>query len=103
MTPKEEYLSILGNSKFCPILRGNHAETFRLYEALEAGALPITTITDRDYLGWIEEHMGLSSLYPWTQPLLALQQGSSESIRQVVCERWASWKKAIRTTCSALL
>jgi GR25 family glycosyltransferase involved in LPS biosynthesis len=103
MTPKEEYLSILGNSKFCPILRGNHAETFRLYEALEAGALPITTITDKGYLGWIEEHMGLSSLYPWTQPLLALQQGQSESIRQAVGERWASWKKAIRITCAALL
>lgn len=103
MTPKEEYLSILGNSKFCPILRGNHAETFRLYEALEAGALPITTITDKGYLGWIEEHMGLSSLYPWTQPLLAIQQGQSESIRRTVCERWASWKKAIRITCAALL
>jgi hypothetical protein len=103
MTPKEEYLSILGNSKFCPILRGNHAETFRLYEALEAGALPITTITDNGYLGWIEEHMGLSSLYPWTQPLLAIQQGQSESIRQAVGERWASWKKAIRITCAALL
>jgi glycosyl transferase family 25 len=103
MTPKEEYLSILGNSKFCPILRGNHAETFRLYEALEAGALPITSITDTGFLGWIEEHMGLSSLYPWTQPLLAIQQGQSESIRQAVCERWASWKKAIRITCAALL
>jgi hypothetical protein len=103
MTPKEEYLSILGNSKFCPILRGNHVETFRLYEALEAGALPITTITDTGYLGWIEEHMGLSSLYPWTQPLLALQQGQSESIRQEVYKRWASWKQSIRTVCAALL
>jgi alpha(1,3/1,4) fucosyltransferase len=103
MTPKEEYLSILGNSKFCPILRGNHVETFRLYEALEAGALPITTITDKDYLGWIEQHMGLSSLYPWTQPLLAIQQGQSESIRQEVSQRWALWKQSIRTTCAALL
>jgi GR25 family glycosyltransferase involved in LPS biosynthesis len=103
MTPKEEYLSILGNSKFCPILRGNHVETFRLYEALEAGALPITTITDKGYIGWIEEHMGLSSLYPWTQPLLAIQQGQSELIRQAVSERWASWKKSIRATCAALL
>ena len=103
MTPKEEYLSILGNSKFCPILRGNHAETFRLYEALEAGALPITTITDTGYLGWIEENMGLSSLYPWTQPLLAIQQGQSESIRQEVYKRWALWKQSIRTVCAALL
>ena len=103
MTPKEEYLSILGNSKFCPILRGNHVETFRLYEALEAGALPITTITDKGYIGWIEEHMGLSSLYPWTEPLLAIQQGQSESIRQAVSERWSLWKESIRTICAALL
>jgi len=103
MTPKEEYLSILGNSKFCPILRGNHVETFRLYEALEACALPITTITDKGYLGWIEEHMGLSSLYPWTEPLLAIQQGQSESIRQEVGKRWALWKQSIRITCASLL
>jgi hypothetical protein len=103
MTPKEEYLSIVGNSKFCPILRGNHVETFRLYEALEAGALPITTITDKGYLGWIEEHMGLSSLYPWTEPLLAIQQGQSESIRQEVYKRWALWKQSIRITCASLL
>jgi len=103
MTPKEEYLAILSNSKFCPILRGNHVETFRLYEALEAGALPITTITDEGYLGWIEEHMGLSSLYPWTEPLLAIQQGQSESIRQEVGKRWALWKQSIRITCAALL
>ena len=103
MTPKEEYLSILGNSKFCPILRGNHVETFRLYEALEAGALPITTITDMGYLGWIEQHMGLSSLYPWTQPLLAIQQGQSESIRQEVSHRWTLWKESIRNTCATLL
>ena len=78
-------------------------ETFRLYEALEAGALPITTITDTGYLGWIEEHMGLSSLYPWTQPLLAIQQGQSESIRQEVSRRWTLWKQSIRTVCAALL
>jgi hypothetical protein len=61
---KEEYLADLGNSKFCPILKGQNAETFRLYEALEAGTLPITTITDSTYLAWIEEKLGLSSLYP---------------------------------------
>jgi GR25 family glycosyltransferase involved in LPS biosynthesis len=103
-TKENDYLSLLNNSKFCPILRGNNVETFRLYEALEAGALPITTITDPIYLDWIEKELGLSSLYPWTQPFVALQDFSiSESTRQQVMKRWSKWKQDLRVRCANLL
>lgn len=98
-TPKTEYITSLENSKFCPILKGNNVETFRLYEALEAGTLPITTITDTTYLAWIEENMGLSTLYNWTNPVEVLRAGLSESVRQSMMERWISWKKRIQHIC----
>lgn len=91
-TKEKPYVSLLGNTKFCPILKGQNVETFRLYEALEAGALPITTITDPTYLKWIDKHLELSSLYPWTDPVAALQTTITEKIRQTISEKWAIWK-----------
>jgi len=90
----EEYLADLSNSKFCPILKGQNAETFRLYEALEAGSLPVTTITDPVYLAWIEEHLGLSSLYPWTNPMEAMKVG--EDVQKEVYRRWLKWKAELK-------
>jgi GR25 family glycosyltransferase involved in LPS biosynthesis len=102
-TKEKLYLSFLGNSKFCPVLKGQNPETFRLYEALEAGCLPVTTITDTKYVTWIEEHLGLSSLYDWTHPSVALSSSTiTEETRLEVGRRWNAWKQAIKTACAAL-
>lgn len=93
----------MGNSKFCPILRGQNPETFRLYEALESGTLPVTTISDTDYLKWIEDNLGLSSLYDWTHPTALLNSNhATEHTRVLVSERWNAWKERIKTSCAAL-
>jgi hypothetical protein len=93
----------MGNSKFCPVLKGQNPETFRLYEALESGTLPVTTITDVAYLAWIEEKLGLSSLYDWTRPSTVL--GSTvitEETRLEVGRRWNVWKQEIKKACAML-
>ena len=41
MLGREESLGILLNSWFVPCPAGNNAETYRMYEALEAGAVPV--------------------------------------------------------------
>lgn len=38
---REEYLALLLDSVFAPCPAGNNAETFRIYEALECGAIPL--------------------------------------------------------------
>jgi len=102
-TKEKLYLSLMANSKFCPILRGQNCETFRFYEALESGTLPVTTITDKAYLAWIEKNLGLSSVYDWTQPAVALANDKiNEKTRFVVMHRWNAWKQRIQTACSAL-
>ena len=95
-TKEKPYVSLLENTKFCPILKGQNVETFRLYEALEAGALPITTITDPVYLKWIEDHLELSSLYPWTDPVAALTFPVTEEIQRGVTDKWNNWKGFLR-------
>jgi hypothetical protein len=41
MLSREETLSVLLNTWCVPCPAGNNAETFRVYEALEAGAVPV--------------------------------------------------------------
>jgi hypothetical protein len=91
---KADYLSLLSNSKFCPILRGNHMETFRLYEALEAGTLPVA-IESNEYTAWIDEHLRLSDLYQWTNPK-TMGEPITEEIQREVARRWTQWKEQIR-------
>jgi len=40
---KEDYLDLLSDTIFVPCPRGNNIETFRLYEALESGCIPVFT------------------------------------------------------------
>ena len=94
-TKKADYLSLLSNSKFCPILRGNNMETFRLYEALEAGTLPVA-IESNEYTAWIDEHLHLSDVYQWTDPKTMGQPITGE-IQQEVVRRWTQWKEQIRS------
>jgi GR25 family glycosyltransferase involved in LPS biosynthesis len=102
-TKEKLYLTLMGNSKFCPVLKGQNPETFRLYEALEAGCLPVTTITDDKYLAWVEENMGLSALYDWTKPSAVLGSEVNEETRLEVGKRWAAWKERVKDACKVLL
>ena len=103
-TKEKTYLNLLGNSKFCPILKGQHSETFRLYEALEAGTLPLTTLTDPAYLEWIDSNLNLSGLYDWTNPTAVLSGPSlSEDVHVEVIKRWATWKKKVQDICQSIL
>lgn len=102
-TTEVDYLSSLSNSKYCPIMAGNNVETFRLYEALEAGVLPVTTITDKMYLDHIENEMGLSKLYGWENPVRVLKENrGSDAIQQEVRKRWSYWKERIQNEISSL-
>lgn len=40
---ESEFLSLLQNTKFVPCPRGNNIETYRFYEALESGCVPVFT------------------------------------------------------------
>jgi len=103
-TKEKPYVSLLGNSKYCPILKGQHSETFRLYEALEAGTLPITTMTDKAYLKWVEDNLHLSQWYDWTNPEMMLGElMGSETIRAAVYQQWRDWKARIRVICGAVI
>ena len=96
-TKKREYLADLTNSIWCPVLRGNNPETFRFYEALEAGTLPIA-IEANAYTAWIDSHLHLSDLYAWTTPAILEKPCTTELQREVI-SRWNRWKEEVRQLC----
>jgi GR25 family glycosyltransferase involved in LPS biosynthesis len=96
-TKKTDYLALLGNSKFCPILKGNNMETYRMYEALEAGTLPVA-VESNEYTEWMNSKLKLHELYNWTSPT-SLGQPMTEAIQQEVMKRWSAWKEEVKEIC----
>lgn len=103
-TSENAYLGRLTNSKFCPILRGNNVETFRLYEALEAGTIPIYVRNEGDDNFWevISKKLGLVKLTSWENAVefiktLLSDTNRAEIYRQELITYWTSWKNEIKT------
>lgn len=102
MSKEEHYLTMLSNSKFCPILRGNNVETFRLYEALECGVIPLYVRQTGDdlYWKWIQENLGLFEVDNWNKAVafinIYIQNGeAAEKNRRTILEKWCLWKNRI--------
>ena len=110
MTVKETYLSDLENSKFCPVPRGNNLETFRLYEALECGTIPIYVHNMGDDTFWelISSKLNLIYLDSWEKAsefikVLLDRPADAEKYRIKLVENWNNWKKEIKIKCLSQL
>ena len=109
MTKEDKYLSTLSDSKFCPILRGNNIETFRMYECLEAGTIPIYVRTEGDDGFWevISKKLGLVKLSSWENAIefiktLLSDTNRAEIYRQELITCWTSWKNEIKSSIQKL-
>jgi hypothetical protein len=102
-TKEKTYLTLLGNSKFCPILKGQHAETFRLYEALECGCIPILVNDQQSsaYYSYITQYIPLLNLTSWEQvpgfiTQLYNDKENLETYRNVLLQHYALMKENIK-------
>ena len=103
------YLGTLANSKFCPILRGNNIETFRFYEVLEIGTIPIYVRNEGDDKFWevISKKLGLVELISWENAIkfikaLLSDTNRAEIYRQELITCWNSWKSEIKSSIQQL-
>ena len=96
-TSPADWQTLLLESKFVPVPRGNHFETFRLYEALEHGAIPLYVRTEGDdvYWAWLVSHLSLEELKDWSEvPAFMARVPSSYPTK--LFEQWAAWKEECR-------
>ena len=102
-TTPEAWQAILLRTQCVPVPRGNHAETFRLYEALEHGCIPlyVRTTGDEVYWAWLRNHVTLMDIKSWkdaAQTLAMFQRypDRAEAYRGGLATQWAAWKMACR-------
>ena len=99
MTNEMNYTATLQNSKFCPIIRGNNSETFRLYECLENGVIPIYVRADGDELlwKWLSKNMCLLEISDWDKAVryiefLLQNPDRAEQYRVGIISKWREVK-----------
>jgi hypothetical protein len=109
MTSETQYLSTLSNTKFCPVMRGNNIETFRMYEALETGVIPIYVRQANDEMYWsvISSKLGLKEIHNWLEAKefinkLNTNMDDAEEYRMKLYNNWLTWKNEIRGECFKL-
>ena len=112
--PAPEYCEMLRKTKFVPCLRGFHAlESFRIYEALEHGAIPVYVPTESDgcsdemrqMYGADHPFIAIPSWEEATKvlPTLAANVDIMELHRQKVAAWWVAKKDELRKNIKAAL
>jgi GR25 family glycosyltransferase involved in LPS biosynthesis len=109
---KNQYLAILLDSTFVPCPAGNNVETFRLYEALECGCIPLYVKepgdSDTRYVEWLQNELGLLPISGWSEAAELVrhfmrEKDILESYRNNLLIRWKSWKERIGTQVRKIL
>ena len=76
--PDRNYVEVLGTSKFCICPEGNNWETFRIYESLDLGCVPVVSSGEVGYKAWYDM-MGV---------VLEGEVGISVRDGFLVCDKW---------------
>lgn len=103
----EEYAAICQNTHFMPCPRGQNPETFRLYEALEYGAIPVLIREHGDnlFIKMVTSNVPVPIFDTWsaatafTQSLLQNPITLAE-YHTMMSSKWSSWKKNLAKVCA---
>jgi len=106
----EEYSKLMAKSVFIPCLRGQNPETFRFWEALEHGCIPIYVRTHGDdiYFNYISSKLPIVSLPTIDHALqfmesLLKNQPTLVQYRATLLGKWMEWKAELSASCKAIL
>ena len=98
----KEYTDIMLNSMFVPCPAGMNHETFRLYEALECGAIPLVIKTPENeaWFSWISNKIPLLPIRDWNDAVrlmmtLMSNQRRIEVYRDELLKGWSKWKAEV--------
>lgn len=106
----EAYSAMCMSSLFVLCPRGNNVETFRFYEALEHGAIPIYVRDpeDDEYVKFIRSHLPVVIFPNWNDALVAAigllkHQDVLAQYRANLLKAWIEWKSLLQKRCSTFL
>ena len=102
------YSDKLYSSIFVPCVRGNNLETFRFYEALECGAIPIYVKEENDpFFSFVSEKLPIIALDNWHDALhfmkiLLRNREKLMQYRTEILQKWKAWKEELKEGLAAL-
>ena len=99
---RQQYLSVLLDTYFVPCLPGNNNETFRVFEALECGCIPLYVKQDEKDLHaeFLMNQIGIMPSSNWDEAVKLMQHLLSnlpllENYRTMILNRWILLKKKL--------
>ena len=99
---QKDYTDIMLNSMFIPCPGGMNWETFRLYEALECGCIPlvIKTPENEEWFRWISNKIPLLPIKNWDDAVrlmttLMTNQRRIEVYREELLKGWSKWTEEV--------
>lgn len=99
----DEYSTKLNQSLFAPCPAGMNAETFRFWEALEHGCIPVYVRREGDEAHWqfLKEHLPLEAYSSWEEAAKAMGLALSDLTglaiqREAIREAWKAWKTTLK-------
>jgi len=97
------YVSTLLNTIFVPCPDGMNPETFRFYEALECGCVPLLVFTELNeaWVKWVSEKLKIIPMKSWADArdfvgFLMNNKEKLEGYRNAVLSAWTLWRKEIQ-------
>ena len=99
---RNQYIARLLDSIFVPCPAGNNIETFRLYEALECGCIPLYVKTPGDdkYVQVLQDNLGLLPVRNWDEAAALVahmmkEKQLLEAYRNTLLTQWRVWKASL--------
>ena len=103
----EQYADTCSKSLFMPCPRGQNAETFRFWEALEYNAIPLYVPTGPDdlFYTYIRSHLPLLEIDSWAKGCAAIaffvqNLDKLQEYKRTLFGAWAEWKLKLREECA---
>jgi hypothetical protein len=100
---REEYIATLLDSVFVACPGGMNPETFRFYEALECGCVPLVVREEANavWLAWIQRKIPLIAVGSWEEQAgfvrhLMANKPALEVYREAVLRGWMTWREELR-------
>lgn len=106
----EEYAELCKQSLFMACPGGQNPETFRFWEALEFGCIPLYVRCNKDepFFRFVSNKLPLVSFGSWDQACgfvksLLENRDALVQYRTTMLEKWAAWKAELRTEMQSLI
>jgi GR25 family glycosyltransferase involved in LPS biosynthesis len=107
---RQQYLSLLLDTYFVPCLPGNNNETFRVYEALECGCIPLYVRQDDQDLHSekLMNEIGIMPSSNWEEAVKLMEHLLAnipllENYRAMILNRWVGLKRKLASDIQAML